>query len=159
GVLRLGPGDLVGPHERVVDPADDGGHRVGRVQALVGVGLAGQVGVGGDLPAGQVDGPEAGPDLLHGLVAGQGAKSVDVPAGVQQRPQPLGPEPGQRVLLLDRAAQADHVGGAVGPLDPGPARVGGPLPADRGDLLVHALAGVSAGVSAGACACACAGAL
>ena len=44
------------------------GHRVGRVQALVGVGLAGQVGVGGDLPAGQVDGLQArrGPSARPG---------------------------------------------------------------------------------------------
>ena len=56
------------------------GHGVGRVQALVRVGLAGQVRVGGDLPAGQVDGLQAGLYLLNGLVAGQRAERVDVAA-------------------------------------------------------------------------------
>ena len=86
---RLGPGDLVGAQQRVVDPADHLRHRVDRVQALVRVGLPGQVGVGGDLPAGQVDGLQPGLDLLHGLVAGQRAERVDVPLALQQRPQPL----------------------------------------------------------------------
>ena len=93
------------------------GHRVGRVEALVRVGLPGQVGVGGDLPAGQVDRLEPGPDLLHRLVAGQRAERVHVVLGVQQVPQPLGAQPGQRVLLLHRAAQPDHVLGGVGALD------------------------------------------
>ncbi len=51
-VARLGPGDLVGPQQGIVNPADDLGHRVNRIQALVRVGLAGQVRVGGNLPAG-----------------------------------------------------------------------------------------------------------
>jgi hypothetical protein len=36
--------------------------------------VAGQVGVTGDLPARQVDGLQAGADLLDGLVAGQRAE-------------------------------------------------------------------------------------
>ena len=67
--------DLVGAEQRVVDAAHHRGDRVGRIQALVRVGVAGEVGVGGDLPAGQVDGLEPGLDLLHRLVAGQGAEA------------------------------------------------------------------------------------
>ena len=69
---------------------------------------------------------QPGLDLLHGLVAGQRAERVHVVLAVQQRPQPLGAQPGQRVLLLDRAAQPDHVGGGVGPLGSRPARVSCP---------------------------------
>src|SRR6266568_2821780 len=100
---------MVGAHQGVVDPADHLRYRVDRVEALVRVGLPGQVGVRGDLPAGQVDRREAGPDLLYRLVAGQRAQRVHVVLGVQQRPQPLGAEPGQRVLFLHRAPQPDHV--------------------------------------------------
>ena len=48
--VALDLGDLVGAQQRVVDAADDLRHRVGRVEALVGVGVAGQVRVTGDLP-------------------------------------------------------------------------------------------------------------
>ncbi len=54
------------------------GSAVRRVEALVGVHLAGEVGVGRDLPAGQVDRLQAGLDHLHGLVAGERAERGDV---------------------------------------------------------------------------------
>jgi hypothetical protein len=76
-VLAFGVVHLVGAQQRVVDALDDRRHRVGRVQRLVRVHLPGQVGVGGHLPAGQVDRLQAGLDLLHGLVAGQRAERVD----------------------------------------------------------------------------------
>ena len=50
---------------------------VGRIEALVGIHRAGGVGVGGDLPAGEVDRLQAGPHHLHGLVAGHRAQRVD----------------------------------------------------------------------------------
>ena len=53
--------DLVGAQQRVVDPADERRHAVGRVEALVGVGLAGEVRVRRDLPAGEVDRLQARP--------------------------------------------------------------------------------------------------
>jgi hypothetical protein len=124
----LGGGDLVGPQQRVVDPADHLRHGVGGVEALVRVGVTGLVGVGGDLPARQVDRLEPGPHLLHGLTAGQRAQGVDVVALVQLPPQPLGTAPGQSRLLADAAGEPDHVLGAVGALDALPARVGGPAP-------------------------------
>ncbi len=127
GRRALGGGDLVGAQQRVVDAAHDGRHRVGRVEALVRVGLPGEVGVGRHLPAGQVDRLQAGPHHLDGLVAGQRAERVDVVLLVQQRPEPLRAPAGQRVLLLDRAAQAYDVVRAVGAFDALPPRVGGPL--------------------------------
>ena len=84
--VALDLGDLVGAQQRVVDAAHDLRHRVGRVEALVRVGVAGEVRVAGDLPAGQVDGLEAGADLLHGLVAGEGAEGVDVVLVVARDP-------------------------------------------------------------------------
>ena len=112
--------------QRVVDAADDRRHRVGRVEALVGVGLPGEVAVGGDLPAGQVDRLEPGAHLLHGLAAGVGAERADVVLGVQQVPEVLGAAVGERRLLADRAAERDDVLGGVRALDAVPARVGVP---------------------------------
>jgi len=116
GVARLGPGDLISPEQRVIDPAHHLRHRVDRVQALVRVGLPSQVGVGRHLPAGQVDRLQPGLDLLHGLIAGHRAKRIYVVFAAQQRPEPLGTKPGQGELLLHGAAQPDHVGGRIGPL-------------------------------------------
>ena len=112
--VALDLGDLVGAQQRVVDAAHDLRHRVGRVQALVGVGVAGQVRVTGDLPTRQVDGLQAGADLLDGHVAGQRAERVDELHVVQLLPQHLGPAAGQRVLLDDAALQGDDVGRGVG---------------------------------------------
>ena len=97
-VLAFGPLDLVGALEGVVDALDDLGHRVHRVQRLVGVHLAVAVGVTRHLPARQVDGLQAGLDLLHRLVAGERAQRVDEGLGIAQRPQLLGAALGQRVL-------------------------------------------------------------
>jgi hypothetical protein len=67
-------------------------HRVDRIQRLVRIHLAGGVGVGRDLPAGEIDRLEAGLDLLHRLVAGQRAERVDEGLGVQVAPELLGAE-------------------------------------------------------------------
>jgi hypothetical protein len=61
GAIALGVLDLIGPLQRAVDAAHHLRHAVHRVEALVGIGLARGVGVGRHLPAGQVDGLEAGP--------------------------------------------------------------------------------------------------
>jgi hypothetical protein len=126
-VVALGVMQLVGAQQGVVDALDHLRHRVGRIQRLVGVHLAGQVGIGGDLPAGQVDGLEPGLDLLHGLVAGQRAERVDEILGVQRLPQLVRAQSRQRVLDVHGAAQAHHVLGGIGAGDPGPARVVGPV--------------------------------
>ena len=123
GRLALGVLDLVLTQQRVVDAADDRGHRVGGVEALVGVGLAGEVAVGGDLPAAQVDRLQPGAHLLHGLAAGVGAERADVVLGVEQVPQALGAAPGEGGLLAHRAAQRDDVFGGVVALDAVPAGI------------------------------------
>ena len=127
GILAFHPLDLVAAGQRVVDAADHLRHRVGRVQRLVGIHLAGQIGVARHLPARQVDGLQAGLDLLHGLVAGQRAKRVHERFAVQQFPQAGRTAAGQRVLDGDRTAQTDHILGAVGALDALPAGVLGPV--------------------------------
>jgi hypothetical protein len=90
--------DLVGAAERLVDPPDDVGHAGRRVEALVGIHLAREVGVAGHLPAAHVDGLQAGLDLLDGLVPGRGPERADVAAAGDQLAEPLGAEPCQRVL-------------------------------------------------------------
>ena len=57
------------------------GARVRRVEALVGIGVPGEVRVGGDLPAGDVDRLRPGLDHLHRLAAGERAERGDVRLG------------------------------------------------------------------------------
>jgi hypothetical protein len=97
-VVALGVVDLVGPAQRVVYAAHHGRHAVGRIEALVRVHLAGEVGVSGHLPAAHVDRLEAGLDLLHGLVAGGRAQRPHRLVGREPRPQPLGSPAGEGVL-------------------------------------------------------------
>src|SRR5690606_38019658 len=64
------------------------------------------------------------------LAAADRTEGVDVALlrlAVDQLPQLPGAATGQGVLGLQAAAQADHVGGRVRALDPGPARVVLPL--------------------------------
>src|SRR5699024_4924943 len=131
-VITLGPGDLVGAQERVVDPTHHGRNRVGRVEALVRVGVAGKVGVGGHLPAGEVDRLQPGADLLERLVTGERTERADVVLGVEQVPEALRAAAGQGVLFGDRTAQLDHVVGGIGPLDARPPGVGLPVALQSG---------------------------
>ena len=79
------------------------------VQRLVGIHLQRVVRVRRDLPAGKVDRRHAGLDLLHRLVAGEGAERIDEGALVQHAPQLLGAAPRERVLDLQAAAQLHYV--------------------------------------------------
>src|SRR5690606_30733337 len=99
--VTLDLGDLIGAQQRVVDATHDLRHRVGRVQALVGVGVTGQVRVTGDLPARQVDGLQAGAGLLPGLVAGGGAEGVHVVLVVAQVPEDVRATPSGGVVPGD----------------------------------------------------------
>ena len=69
GVFAIHVMDLISTHQGTIDIANDGRHAVGGVQALVGIHLARVIGIGGDLPAAEVDGLQSRLDLLHGLVA------------------------------------------------------------------------------------------
>src|SRR6185437_12307222 len=110
-------------------------------QRLVRVGLAGEVGVGGDLPARRVDRLQSGTHLLDSLAAGVGAQRADVILRVDQVPQVLRSAARERALLADGAAQADDVLGGVGATDAVPPRVRVPgfLKLGGGlDLVAHA---------------------
>src|SRR5713101_9056701 len=61
--LTEGVLNLVGSLEGLVDPLHKLGNAVGRVEALVGISVAGKVGISRDLPAAHVDGLE--PRLDH----------------------------------------------------------------------------------------------
>ena len=113
--------DLIGAEQRVVDALDHLRDRVDRVKGLVGIHLAPGVGVGGDLPAGKVNGLEAGLGHLNTLVAGEGAERVDVMLGVEAGPELFRAEAGDGVLDMDRAADLVDVFGGVGALHAGKA--------------------------------------
>ena len=71
----LGMLDLVGALQRAVDPPAQLRPGIGRVERLVGIHGAGGVGVGRDLPAGEIDRLEPGADHLHRLVAGDARRA------------------------------------------------------------------------------------
>ena len=102
---RLRMLDLIRAKERLVDAADDAGDAVRRVEALVGIGLPGKIGVGRDLPAAQVDRVEPRLHLLHRLVSGQRPQRRDVFFRGQEVPEPERPKPRERVLDAHRAAE------------------------------------------------------
>jgi len=124
------PLDLVGTLERVVDAANHGRYRVVGVQRLVGVHGFRGVAVGGNLPAGEIDGFQAGLGLLHGLASGDGAEGIHIALGrfaVHQAPQFFGAALGKGVFDLQRATQPDDVFGAIATLDALPAGILGPV--------------------------------
>jgi len=106
-------GDLVGAAQCIVDAPDHIGHRIHRVERLVRIHLSGSIGVGSDLPTGKVDCLQTGLDLLHGLIAGQGAECRHKRLGVQQMPQPRGAHFRQCVTNAKGACQSLDIGGAV----------------------------------------------
>ena len=93
--------DLVGAAQCVDDPPYQSRGGVGRVEALVGVDLIGQVGVARHLPAGEVDRLEPGLDHLHRLPSAHRAEGVDVVAGGEHLPEPLRHQPADGVVLDD----------------------------------------------------------
>ncbi len=109
--------DLVGTLEGAVDAAAQFGAGVGRIKALVRIHRAGGVGVGGDLPARQIDRGQTGACLLHRLVAGDGAERIDVGLLLQRLPKPIGALGGERIGDRHGAAQPLHFGRAVGTAD------------------------------------------
>ena len=135
GRVALDLGDLVGAQECVVDATDYRRHRVGRVEALVRVRVAREVGVAGDLPAGEVDRLEAGANLLHGLVAGEGTERVDVVLVVDEIPQDLAAAASEGRFFDDGALEVGDLlcGEVTG--DALPAGVGVPILLDLGDGL------------------------
>ena len=137
-VPPLGVVDLVGAEQGIVEATDDGRNAVHRVEALVRIGRAGEIRVGGDLPAGEVDRLEPGAHHLDGLAAGEGAEGADGLVAVDQLPEPLGAEFGECVLGDDRAAEANDLLRRVRPLDPAPALVRAPPAFElTGRLLDH----------------------
>ncbi len=109
--------DLVGTLKGAVDAAAQFRSRIGRIEALVRIHRARGIGVGGDLPARQIDRRQTGARLLHRLVAGDGAERIDIGLGLQRIPKPVGALLGQRVSDRHGAAQLLHLGRAIGTAD------------------------------------------
>ncbi|MOA07596.1 hypothetical protein D3C78_1273030 [compost metagenome] len=74
----VGPLDLVGAAEGVVDALNHTRHRVNRVQRLVRVHRRRRVGIRRHLPTGQVNRLDAGLGLLQCLAASERPQTVDV---------------------------------------------------------------------------------
>ena len=105
-VVALGRVDLVGAQQRVVEPPHERRHAVRRIEALVGVGVAGEVRLGRDLPAGEVDRLRGPPrTICTAWPPVTAPRRRDRLGGVQELPEPLGAEPRERVLDREAAAQ------------------------------------------------------
>ncbi len=108
--LALGAVDLGAALQGAVDAAHHRRNGIRRVERLVRVHLPRQVRVRGHLPAGQVDGVQAGTHVLHRLVAGQGSHRVDVRHLGELALETLGTMPRERVLDVQAAGtQLAHV--------------------------------------------------
>ena len=126
----LGVLHLIRPLECLVDAANHVRDAVGRIEALVGIGLPREIGVGRDLPAAQVDGLESRADLLHRLVPRESPERVHVVGRPEQVPEAARPAVGQRLHDPDRAAQPLHVLLRIGTRDARP-----PVGGDGGRLV------------------------
>ena len=126
-ILAFGVMDLIGARECLIEFADDIGHAIGGIQTLIGIHLAGVIGIGRDLPTAQVNRLQAGGDLLHGLIAGQGSQSGNVEIILQQLPEAFGAHARESVFDVDGAAELLDVFLGVGARDAFPAQVGLPV--------------------------------
>ena len=115
--------ELIGAQQGGVDALDHFRHRVGRVQGLVGIHLAGEVSVARHLPSREVDRLKPGTHLLHRLVARQCTECVHERHARHVAPKFIRTQPCQRVLDVHRAAQSDDILGGVAATDTAPARV------------------------------------
>ena len=105
-VFALGMMDLIGTLERLVDPLHYRRDAVRRIKTLVGIHLSGEIGVGRNLPAAEIDRLQPGLYLLDSLIAGQRAKGRDIVFGVQKPPKFLRPTPGQSLFHEQRSLAA-----------------------------------------------------
>jgi len=128
--------------ERVVDPPDDVGDAVRRVQAQIGIHLARAVAVGGDLPTAQVDRPEPGPDLLDRLVSGESPQGGDVVFRLQEAPEAAGPTFREGMSNPNRSTKPDDVFRPVGADDSGPPFVHLPIRFQVPGLIDHSAHGL-----------------
>ena len=109
--------DLIGTLQGTVDLARQFRSGIGRVEALVGIHRTGHIGIGCNLPARQVNRLQSGAGHLHRLIAGHGAKGIDIIFRSQQLPQFAGSPVGQSMLDLHRSTQLRHILSAVRPFD------------------------------------------
>ncbi len=119
--------NLVGSEERLVQTAHEVRDAIGRIQTLIRIHLRGVVGIGGDLPAADVNRFQAGGNLLHGLVPRHRAEGGGIGFGMKQTPEALGSEARKRVFDVHRAAQVLHILLTIGALDSRPAWICLPL--------------------------------
>ena len=118
--------DFVGAPQRILNAADQVGHAIGRVQALVGIHSQRAVRVGRDLPAADVDRLETGADFLHRLVPRDGRQRRHIRFLAHQFPESRGTVTCQRVLHRERTAQTVDIFGRVGAPDALPPSLAAP---------------------------------
>ena len=123
--------DLIGALQRLIDALDHLRHGVRRIQTLVGIHLAGEIGIGGDLPAAEINRLQAGAHLLHRLIAGQCAKRGYERFVIQELPQPLRSHLRERVLDVDRSTKAENILRRILARDTAPARIRLPVSFQR----------------------------
>ena len=108
-VLTFGVRDLVGALQSLIDPFNHSRHAVCRIKTLIGIHLAGEIGVGRDLPAAEINRFQSRFDLLNRLIPGERAESVDEWLGLKQTPKLFRAAPRQGVSDDDVALQALNI--------------------------------------------------
>ena len=114
-VPALGPVDPVGAEERVVQPPDELRRAVRRGTGS-GRGRSGRTGSRQLRPAQpeRVERLEPGLRHLHRLAAGERPSAAMYGSSCRRAPQPTRPEPGERVVDVDRAAQPHDLSAVYG---------------------------------------------
>src|SRR2546429_9810848 len=101
-------------------------HAVCRIKTLIGIHLAGEIGIGRHLPSAKIDRLQSRPNLLKRLVPGERAESVDEGFGLEQTPKLFRAAPRQGVFDDDVALQSPNIADRVITRNPVPAGIIGP---------------------------------
>ena len=126
-VFALDTRDLVGALQSLIDPFDHSRHAVCRIKTLIGIHLAGEIGIGRHLPSAKIDRLQSRPNLLKRLVPGERAESVDEGFGLKQTPKLFRAAPRQGVFDDDVALQSPNIADRVITRNPLPAGIIGPI--------------------------------
>ena len=119
--------DLVGALQSLIDPFYHSRHAICRIKTLIGIHLAGEIGIGRHLPSAKIDRFQSRLNLLKRLIPGERAESVDEGFGLKQTPKLFRAAPRQCVFDDDVALQSPNIAERVITRNSFPAGIIGPI--------------------------------